>query len=96
MKNRLFLFLTPCMIASVGLFVMIVDSLLFFRHSPDGYNHTGILAAYFGSYLLIDYFLRRSLKTSLIVIWAIEIALIILSAIIFWNSFPFKHFTVNH
>jgi hypothetical protein len=97
MKNRLFFFLTPCIIASVGLMVMIIDSLLFLRRSK-GDSYTGIIVAlpFFAFYLLADYFLRKKFTRALITIWIIEILILILSAVVFWNYFPFKDFTVKH
>jgi hypothetical protein len=85
------------MIASVGLAVMIIDSLLFLRKSK-GDSYSGIIVAlpFFGFYLLADYFLRKKFKDALVTIWVIEIIIIILSAIFFSNYFPFKDFTVKH
>jgi len=42
-KNFLF-FLTPCIIAAVGLFVMMVDSIVFLKRSK-GDSYTGIIVA---------------------------------------------------
>jgi hypothetical protein len=95
-KNFLF-FLTPCIIAAVGLFVMMVDSIVFLKRSK-GDSYTGIIVAlpFFIVYLITDYLLRRYLKKNLVVIWVIEIIILILSAILFSNYFPFKQFTVGH
>ena len=96
-KKSFFFFLTPCIIAAVGLFVMITDSVVFLSRSK-GNSYTGIIVAlpFFVFYLVADYFLRRYFKRNLVAIWVIEVLIILLSAILFWNYFPFKQFTVNH
>jgi len=97
MKNKFFFFLTPCIIASVGLFVMITDSLVFLVKSK-GDSSRGIIIAlpFFVFYIIADYILRRLLKNNLVAIWVVEIIILLLSAFFFWNYFPFKNFTVNH
>jgi hypothetical protein len=95
-KKNLLFFLTPCIIAAVGLFVMMIDSFVFLRRSK-GDSYTGIIIAlpFLVFYLIADYFLRRYLKRNLVVIWIVEIIIIILSAVLCGNYFPFKQFTVD-
>ncbi|UAY53408.1 hypothetical protein [Ferruginibacter albus] len=92
MNRRIFHFLTPCLIASVGLLVMAIDGALNMVRSK-GWSLNGIIvgSSFFALYLISDYLIRRWLPGKLVAIWIIEIVLIILSAILFWNYFPFKH-----
>jgi hypothetical protein len=97
MKKNLFFFLTPCVIAAVGLFVMITDSFVFLNKSK-GDSYMGIIMPlpFLVFYIIADYILRKIFKRNLVAIWVIEILLIVLSGFLFWNYFPFKEFKVKH
>jgi hypothetical protein len=97
MKNKFFFFLTPCIIAAVGLFVMMTDGLLFSQKTKgESIAAFKLALPFFIGYVVADYILRRIFQRKLVTIWIVEIIIILLSAYFFWNNFPFKSFTVQH